>query len=466
MSISIEALRERLTPFGQEHLLAFWDELTDEQRQTLAAQIEQIDFALMRQLQNEDDAKDDWNALAARAERPAAFTLSGAGNRFTREEARSCADDLLRNGKLGAILVAGGQGSRLGFPHPKGMFKVGPVTERSLFQMHVEQLLAIGKRYGVSVPLYLMTSPATHEETVQFFQKHDRFGLANEDLQIFCQGTMPAVDNDGRLLLEEKDRVFLSPDGHGGTLAALDRAGCLKHASERGIEELFYFQVDNPLVPLCDRDLIGYHRLSNSEMSTLVVAKQDPQEKVGNVVSVDDRLMVIEYSDLPAQHAARKDASGQPVFWAGSIAVHVFSLAFLANSVKSAKTLPFHRARKKVAHVGADGTQVVPNEINATKFERFIFDLMPHAEHAIVVEADATEVFAPLKNKSGEPKDTPETTRAAISNRAKTWLRKLGVTVPESTIVEIDPLAALESEQLGEVDLSRYAWDQPTYVRP
>ncbi len=174
----------------------------------------------MQRLHGGAEDEHDWQAIAARAESPPAFRLDGTGNRFRCTEAMARAEQALREGQLGVILVAGGQGTRLGFPHPKGMFPIGPLSQRTLFQMHVEQLRAVARRYATRIPLYLMTSPATHDETVAFFEQNARFGLG-DDLRIFCQGTMPAVDAEsGRLLLAARDEVFLSPDGHGGTLAA------------------------------------------------------------------------------------------------------------------------------------------------------------------------------------------------------------------------------------------------------
>ena len=209
-------------------------------------------------------------------------------------------------GKVGAILVAGGQGTRLGWPHPKGTFPVGPVSNASLFQILFERLVALGRRHGKRVPLYLMTSPATHDETVAYLAENNRFGIAAEDLHIFCQAQMPAVDAaTGRVLLEEPGRLALSPDGHGGMLSALARSGGLDDMRRRGLDHLFYFQVDNPLVPIGDPEFLGYHLLSRSEMSTLVIAKQRPEEKLGVLVSVDGGVRIIEYSDLPDDVAAR-----------------------------------------------------------------------------------------------------------------------------------------------------------------
>jgi UDP-N-acetylglucosamine/UDP-N-acetylgalactosamine diphosphorylase len=260
---------------------------------------------------------------------------------------------------------------------------------------------------------------------------------------------MPAIDDQGRILMEDKDRIFLSPDGHGGMLAALAGSRCLRDAQRRGIEHFFYFQVDNPLVRLCDRELVGYHLLADSEMSTQVVAKQSPDDKVGNVVSVDGHLRVIEYSDLPPDAGQQHHADGSLRFWAGSIAIHAFSVAFLERCVRSDESLPFHRARKKVSYVDRHGNPVVPEQPNATKFERFIFDLMPLAENAIVVEADEREVFAPLKNASGAEKDTPEACQQAIVDRSRRWLESVGAVVEPAAMIEIDPKFALDRDELS-----------------
>jgi UDP-N-acetylglucosamine/UDP-N-acetylgalactosamine diphosphorylase len=331
------------------------------------------------------------------------------------------------------------------------MFPIGPVSRNTLFQIHVEKILARSRRYGAPIPFYVMTSPATHDETAAFFAEHDRFGLAEEDLEIFCQGTMPVVDAaTGRVLLAERDAIALSPDGHGGMLAALAGSGALEHADGRGIRQLFYFQVDNPLVDVGSPEMIGYHLLLESEMSTQVIGKQDPLERVGNVVEVDGRLRVIEYSDLPDDVAERRHPNGSLAIWAGSIAVHVFEASFLHRMADRADALPFHIARKKVAHVDDSGAPVAPAEPNAIKFERFIFDLMPSAENAVVVEIDPAEGFAPLKNAAGAKDDTPEVVRTAMAAGHRRWLREAGAEVADRVAVEICPLWALDSGQVAE----------------
>ncbi len=446
-----DELERLLRDHGQEHLLAFWDQLSPEGQQELAAEIRQLDLPLIARLYAERDTGENVEALIARASPPAAFRLDRSRNPFSPEEARLSAVEALRAGRLGVILVAGGQGTRLGFERPKGMYPIGPLSHKTLFQIHIEKIVAASRRYGVRIPLYLMTSPATDEPTRRFLDEHDRFGLAEDDLWIFRQGTMPAVDAaTGKILLADPGQLALSPDGHGGTLAALASSGALADARRRGIEQLFYFQVDNPLVDICGPELVGYHLLARSELSSQVASKCDPLEMLGNVVSVDDRLHVIEYSDLPEPAARRRDADGSLAIWAGSIAVHVMDAAFLGRMAESPGSLPFHHATKTVAYVDAEGRRVEPTEPNAIKFERFIFDLLPSAARAIVVEADRAEAFAPLKNASGDETDTPETVRAAMIALHTAWLRRAGVEVAEGVSVEISPLYALDADELAE----------------
>ncbi len=457
LSASLEAC-------GQEHLLAFWEELDEHQRELLAAQIREIDFALIDRLYRSGGTAEDASQLAERAESPPAFRLDTSGNRFTPEEARRRGTEALSAGEVGVILVAGGQGTRLGFDRPKGMFPIGPVSDCSLLRIHIEKILATSERCGTRIPLYLMTSPATHRETAEFLGEHDGFQLPQRDLHVFCQGTMPAVDADtGKVLLARPDSIALSPDGHGGTVAALAASGCLEDIRRRGIRHLFYLQVDNPLVEICSPEFIGYHLLSGSEFSTQVVAKHEPLEKVGNVVSIDGRLHVIEYSDLPKEAARRCNPDGSLAIWAGSIAVHVMETALLERLSVQADSLPFHIASKRVSCVDPGGTTVHPEEPNAVKFERFIFDMMPSAAGAIVMEVDPARNFGPLKNAPGEPADTPESVKAQMVAEHARWLRQAGVEVDDDVAVEISPCFALDAVELAEKIQPGTRVTEPTY---
>jgi UDP-N-acetylglucosamine/UDP-N-acetylgalactosamine diphosphorylase len=445
-----QQLLARLRPYGQEHLVAFWEQLDLAARQRLARQIEEIDFELVARCFQGGDGGPDWAELAARAQSPPAFRSDGAGAEFTVEQARRRGAEALRAGKLGMILVAGGQGTRLGFDHPKGMLPLGPISRRPLFQILIELLLAVGRRYRVHIPLYLMTSDATHDETLEFLDSHDRFGLPAEDVQVFRQGRMPAVDaRSGKILLADRGSLFLAPDGHGGTLAALHRHGCLEDARRRGIEQFFYGQVDNPLIRLCDPKIVGCHLLSGSEMTTQVVRKSDPLEKVGNVVLIDGRLRIIEYSDLPEDAARRRDEDGSLQLWAGSIAVHVFDVDFLRRMVEQPGALPLHRACKATPHIDEEGRPIQPEKPNVVKFERFIFDLLPWARKAIVVEEAKEDSFSAVKNAAGAATETAATAQAAMIAQHARWLRAAGAVVEEGVAVEINPLWALDAEEVA-----------------
>ncbi len=460
-------LDARLQQYGQAHLLRFWDELDAAGRARLARQIAAIDFDQLRALYGGQHEAPDWNAVARRSEPPPAIRLAdrAGGGRWSPDKARQLGRDALTAGQVGVLLTAGGQGSRLGFAHPKGMYPIGPVSGASLLEIHLEKALAATRRYGAPVPVYLMTSPATHDEQSAFLAEHNRFGLGEDDVVVFCQGTMPAVDAaTGKLLLAERDRLFLSPDGHGGTVAALAASGAIDHMARRGIRHLFYLQVDNPLVPICDAEMIGYHLLAESELTSMAVAKQGPRDKVGNFVAHDGHVEVIEYSDFPDDVAERRAADGSLEFWAGSIAVHVFAVDFLQRALTLADALPFHVAHKKVPYVDDAGRRVEPTEPNALKFERFIFDLLPHAANPIAVEYAEEDVFAPLKNAPGPDRDTPEYVQRFLVDLHRRWLAAAGTHVTDGAAVEISPLWALDAEGVAARPDRPATIDEPTYL--
>jgi UDP-N-acetylglucosamine/UDP-N-acetylgalactosamine diphosphorylase len=446
-----QRLHDRLSAVQQEHVLRFWNELDDAQRDRLTAQIDGLDLLLIARLYDKRDAAQDFEALAARAKGPPAFRLQG-GDAQGQKHALELGTAALASGKIGAVLVAGGQGTRLGFDHAKGMFPIGPVSGHSLFQILFEKLVATRRRYGAAIPLYIMTSDATHDETVAYLGENNFFGLPAADVRLFKQGNLPAVDaKTGKLLLESRDSLALSPDGHGGMLAALESSGALADMQARGLEQLFYFQIDNPLVVMCDPLFLGFHLASGSEMSTQVVAKTAPEERVGNVVSIDGVVQIIEYSDLPAEHAKRTAPDGSLELWAGSIAVHYLDVAFLARVAGTPEGLPFHVARKTASFVDETGQTVEPggDEKNAIKFERFIFDLLPAAKKSIVMEVDPAEAFGPVKNADDAAKDTPTTVRRQMVALHRQWLEAAGAKVQANVDVEIRPTFALDAAELA-----------------
>ena len=344
---SLEAAAEVLRRHEQEHLLAFCGELEGPQRAALLAQIEQIDFEeLGRLLRSGISARGAELVPEAIVPAPilpaAARPLSAAEAKAlpasiagmadspedmaeTYRSARRRGEELIAAGRVAALVVAGGDGTRLGYAGPKGCLPATPVRRKPLFQLFAEQIRATSRRYGASVPWYVMTSQTNDAATREFFAANDFFGLKGAEVFFFPQGWMPSVATGGRILLAEKHRLATNPDGHGGCLTALRRCGALEDMAGRGVELISYFQVDNPLVRVVDPLFIGLHALAGAEMSAKALPKRHPLEKLGNFCMVDGKVTVIEYSDLPEELAYATRDDGTLLFSAGSIAIHVFS---------------------------------------------------------------------------------------------------------------------------------------------
>jgi UDP-N-acetylglucosamine/UDP-N-acetylgalactosamine diphosphorylase len=454
----IASLRRRYAAAGQEHVFRFAEELTPAELASLCAQLEKIDLEEIGRL------------AAARAEATAALDPSSVSPpqavSVETAEAMRCAaagEDLLRAGKVAAFTVAGGQGTRLGWRGPKGTYPATPVTGKPLFRVFAEGILAAGRKYGVSIPWYVMTSPLNDADTRAFFRDNNWFGLEQRDVFLFPQGTMPSIDDAGKLLLEERHLLAVNPDGHGGALRAMRASGAIEEMKARGIEQISYFQVDNPSVKVVDPVFLGLHAThpgSSGEMSSKMVAKRDAAEKVGVFATVGGRTRVLEYSDLPKSIAEAREPDGALRFRAGSIAIHILSVDFVDRLTKAGDAfgLPFHRARKKVPYLDlATGRRVEPSAPNAIKFEAFIFDALPLCERSLVVETSRVEEFAPIKNAEGE--DSPATSHQLQSDRAAAWLERYGVVVPRradghvDARIEISPLTALGPEDLKRMKL-------------
>ena len=457
-----DEVSRRLHQFDQDHVVASWDRLDDVQRRDLLAQIESVDLAGLRALHANRDRPADVSAGAIDPVPTIAHDDPRAAER------RALGESALSRGEVAVLLVAGGQGSRLGFEHPKGMFAIGPVTRKSLFQIHAEKVLALSCRCCKPIPLLLMTSHATHDETVAFFEENAYFGLPRGEVSFFRQGTMPALDlATGRLLMESPGRLFLSPDGHGGTLTALAKSGLLADLARRGIRQVFYLQVDNPLVRIADPEFLGHHLAADAEVSSRVIAKNGPKEKMGVLASVGGRCTIVEYSDLSDELAHAVDASGRLRLWAGSPAIHLFSVSFLERMTADPDKLPLHLARKKVPHIDEQGRHVEPKAENALKFERFIFDVLPAADRWTVVESLRADEFAPLKNATGA--DSPATTEAALSEQAAAWLSAAGASVPRkadgslTVALEVSPLYALDAAEFRAKFDGKTRIDGPRY---
>lgn len=464
-----EDLSRTLEASAQSHVVRGLEGLPPDVSRSLATQLRDIDFSRIRRLwrqavgEEEGASRESPQDLARRAVPPSRIVElpSDVDSRRRWAEASKRGEALLRAGEIGVIVVAGGEGTRLQFPHPKGMFPIGPATGRTLFEWLCGQVAERSRRAGRSIPCYLMTSDATHDETVAEFARQDNFGLEKNDVRFFRQGTMPVVDlASGKLLMASRGLVAVSPDGHGGLAAALKREGLVDEMRRRGLRHVFYMQVDNPTVIACDPAFLGFHDESGSELSTKVVAKRSASEKMGVLCEVDGQSQIIEYSDMPPDVASRTDDAGRLVHWAGNTAIHVFSVDLLERLANDETALPFHIARKHVPYVDEQDRLVEPTPEtgppNGCKFEKFIFDALPLANRTLVVQADRAREFNPLKDRTGE--NSPENVRKAMTRLFGSWLAAAGATVPDAAAIEISPGVALDGadmETLGKAEIER-----------
>lgn len=446
-----DEVRELFEQHGQGQVFRFWDELNEDGRKNLIESCEQVDFDWLKaRCDNLRSGVNEFEVPAEFIPAPVIRLPQGAQEQAAFAEAAEVGRAALRAGKVGVFLVAGGQGSRLGFEGPKGCYKIGPCSERTLFQWHAEQIKASAKRYGVTIPWYIMTSPLNHEDTVAFFKKHDYFGLGRDNVMCFKQRMVPSVDMEYKLILAEEDQLAVNPDGHGGCLWALCNRGALEDMKSRGIEYLSYFQVDNPLVNIIDPVFVGFHVKAGAQMSSKILDKAYPEEKVGHICIADGKTTVIEYCDMSTESMHARDAQGRLLFWAGSIAIHIISTHFVEEVGGQAK-LPWHVAQKKIPYVDESGQRVKPEKNNGIKFETFVFDALPLTTASVTLEVAREEEFAPVKN--GEGVDSPESCRRLMSERFARWLEKAGKSVPRNAQggvdinIEISPLFALDEEE-------------------
>jgi UDP-N-acetylglucosamine/UDP-N-acetylgalactosamine diphosphorylase len=444
-------------------LLHGWDQLDASRRAKFVEQLLAVDYELIERLYA---SRNEPSAIPS-ADRLKPIPMESAAD--VDAKTIRLGQESLARGELAVLLVAGGQGTRLGFDKPKGMFAIGPVSNKTLFQIHADKVYALARRYGRAVPFLVMTSPATHLDTTSYFDEEDFFGLGRDNVYFFQQGTMPAVDiESGKLLLESPGTLFTSPNGHGGTLTALTESQVLDAIVQRGVKHIFYFQVDNPLVKIGDPAFLGRHIALRSEASSKAIEKAHAKEKMGVLALVDGRCGIVEYSDLPDALANATEANGRLAFRAGSPAIHLFDVEFLRRVTTGSERLPFHIARKKVSYLDPSGRVVNPEKENALKFEMFIFDALPMAARYLVMESPRAEEFAPVKNADGA--DSPGTAKAAMIHLAATWLEQARVQVPRdakgnvSIPVEISARFAMDAAELAARIWPKRIIDAPLYL--
>lgn len=462
-----QSAKDTLDPIGQGHVLKFYDELDDAGKEQLLGQIEGIDWPEVAALiDSHVKAKPEFQMPGSVEPVPVYPYQPGPDHRAKYIEARRVGDKLISEGKVATFTVAGGQGTRLGWDGPKGTFPATPIRELPLFNCFAEYIHNIQKRYETTTPWYVMTSPINDAPTREFFKKNSYFGLEEEDILIFPQAMMPAIDMTSyKVLLASKDSLALSPNGHGGSLKALYTSGAIADMKKRGVEQIAYTQVDNPIVRMVDPLFIGLHALDQAQMSSKMLPKAFPKEKMGNLCVVDGKVTVIEYTNLPDELAEQRTEAGELKFRAGSTALHAIKVDFIEKlNTRPTQTgggsfaLPWNRAEKKVPCIDLEtGEPISPTSPNAIKLETFVFDALPLCDTSIVYETDRVDEFAPIKNADVAGKietDSPASSKQIQTERAARWLEANKVEVPRKedgtvdAVIEIPQVTAIYPEDL------------------
>ena len=427
------SIAETLKTVNQEHLIAGVEQLSEADRDVYLARLSDI----------------DWEELQKPAE-SIPISEVGPSRVISMQERSERVDELnalgekaLAAGEVAVLMVAGGQGTRLGYSGPKGCFQIGAHSGKSIYQVQSEKVISLSKRIGKVVPFLVMTSPMTNEETCDFFAVNDNFGLKDGQLRIFSQGTVPSIDESGKVLLAGPGKLLENPDGHGGCHTALVKSGRLKELQDEGIKHIVYIQVDNVLAPVDDAVLIGAAIAEQADVVTKVLEKAHPDEKVGHLVRVNGRDHIVEYTEVTPEQTREKGPDGELIYRWGSPAMHCWSVDFFGRLADKSFTLPLHRSKKPLQ--AWNGSEI--SEVTGWKNERFIFDLVPEAEVSVGLAINRDHEFAPVKNKEGS--DSPETTKELTSAYYKKWLESAGVGMELNSghFIEISPLFAATEQQ-------------------
>ena len=366
--MTYEQIKDILIKHDQLHLLKYYDKLTEEQQANLLAQISSVNWHLLELLQNRQDTE----TVKGKLEPLGALEVSEIEKR--KEEFTQIGIEALKAQKVGAVLLAGGQGTRLGFDKPKGMFNVGITKDLYIFECLIHNLMDVVNQINTWVPLYIMTSDKNHEDTVHFFEEKQYFGYNKDFIRFFKQDMAPSVDFNGKLLMEDKDRLSLSPNGNGGWFHSLQNAGLISHMKEIGIEWLTVFAVDNVLQRINDPAYVGAVIASGCDCGGKVVRKADPYERVGVLCLEDGKPSIVEYYEMTDDMIHLKDENGNLLYNFGVILNYMFRLDKLEQIVN--KELPVHIVEKKIPYMDETGTFIKPDKPNGYKFEELVLDMI------------------------------------------------------------------------------------------
>ena len=379
-----------LKKYGQEHVLRFYDELDENGQRSLLKQVEEIDFEMLGAIGAKQQGKGKISPLGA----VEIDEINERKEEFVEEGLKA-----IREGKVGAILLAGGMGTRLGFDQPKGTFDIGKTRHLYIFECLINNLLEVCDMAGCFVPLYIMTSEKNHEATYEFFEEHNYFGYPAEDVHFFMQDMAPAVDYNGKLLLEEKGRLATSPNGNGGWFSSLHKSGLLDDIHARGVEWLNIFAVDNVLQKIADPAFIGATLLSGKESGSKVVRKVAPEERVGVMCQEDGKPSIVEYYEMTEEMVTQRDEQGELLYRFGVILNYLFRVDLLEEIMLNRMNV--HVVEKKIPYIDERGNFIKPEKPNGYKFETLILDMIHMLDSNLVYEVVREKEFAPIKNLHG-----------------------------------------------------------------
>ena len=406
MDTELEEVKDILKKYGQEHLLNHYDELDEKKKEILLKQIHHIDFELVNKLYDSTkEQKINTNDKITPIDYLDKFKLNDQYKYY-----ESIGKKAIREGKLAAVTMAGGQGTRLGHSGPKGTYDIGLDSHKSLFELLADNLKEEGKKYDVIIPWFIMTSRENNKDTVEFFEKHRYFGYKKDkNIFFFEQGELPMMDTEGKILIGEDGLIKLAADGHGGIYESLVKSKMTNKMRELGIEWVFIGGVDNCLVKMVDPVLMGIAIDKKVTVACKSVVKANPHEKVGVFCRRNGRPNVIEYSEITDEMAEATDENGELLYGESHILCNLFSIDAIERM--GAEPLPYHVAFKKAKYIDKDGNLVVPDSPNAYKFEAFLFDAFGEVDDMAVLRVKREEEFAPVKNSDEKGVDCPKTAR-------------------------------------------------------
>lgn len=381
-----------LGKYGQEHILRYYPELDDKEKTDLLSQISLIDFSVLENLGGSD-------ASAARGEFEPLGAVTVEEIACKSDSYRSAGLKAIREGKVAAVLLAGGQGTRLGFDKPKGMFNIGIDRELYIFECLINNLLDVVKAADAWVPLYIMTSEKNNADTVEFFRSKDYFGYSPEHIRFFIQDMAPSVDTNGKIYMEGPAKISMSPNGNGGWFSSLVRAGLLEDIKTRGVEWLNVFAVDNVLQRIADPLFVGAVIESGLQSGGKVVSKADPEERVGVLCLEDGMPSIVEYYEMTDEMRTRLDENGRLAYRYGVILNYLFNIAKLEQIVN--EKMPVHVVSKKIPYMDENGSLISPSSPNGYKFETLVLDMVHMQDSCLAYEVVREKEFAPVKNPTG-----------------------------------------------------------------